>query len=315
MLNGGGEVRGQDGCTAIRSPSGNGLEVMGLEWYGSGFVVREDGTILTNFHVASKALSARAQFEMGGSYEIHHIRVYDSVNDLAVLKILADQRFPTVRLGDSDRADAMDQVIAAGNPRNAGLNISQGSITQVVRDYDRQPLVLRHTAAIAPGSSGGPLFKGNHVIGVNVRTWTGTQFHQAVPINLARPLLSPEYDRTLNLQEVFNPSIENLYQKSELIAAENARVDAATTEPALQAWNMTFDDLSDYLIIVTTPDQRDLDLIIKDACGVYAYGATDNPEVEAVAKSNDYAREVSIGVVNYANTRVNFGIEIYKIVW
>lgn len=152
---GGGVLRNSQGKF-----TGNGLEVQPIKWSGSGFLVGKDGTIVTNYHVASKAMRAIAQFDQGGRYDIHHIKVYDSINDLAVLKIGGGGNFPTARLGNSDLVEPRDDVIAVGNPMGAGLNITDGRISQVVRDIDGNIVVLRHTAPIAPGNSGGPLFKG-----------------------------------------------------------------------------------------------------------------------------------------------------------
>src|SRR5262249_25050971 len=70
-------------------PTGNGVELVPHQWCGSGFVIGKDGTIVTNYHVARRALRGQALFDGGAQYDIAHLKVYDSANDLAVLKINA----------------------------------------------------------------------------------------------------------------------------------------------------------------------------------------------------------------------------------
>ena len=132
---------------------------------GSGFVIRPDGYILTNNHVAAPAAdggSLRVFFENGDSASAEIVG-RNSAYDLAVLKIDADN-LPIVRLGDSDAVTVGDLAVAIGAP--LGL---QGTVTAgIISSLDRPVTAggqgemayinaLQTDAAINPGNSGGPL--------------------------------------------------------------------------------------------------------------------------------------------------------------
>ncbi len=214
-------------------PNCVGLEMVPAKWSGSGFLVRSDGTIVTNYHVASKALKGIAKFSDGSSYEIGNIKVYHSLEDIAIMKLSGQKQFPATSLGDSDRVEARDKVLAVGNPLGMGINITEGQISQVVKDEKSNAVVIRHTAQIAPGNSGGALYRGSQVIGVNasVNLASGAQFtgfNNAIPINKVKALLSnPKYDRVIPLSQAFPTNVETIVQISKDIKAVNGQVPAA----------------------------------------------------------------------------------------
>ena len=172
---------------------------------GSGFVIRPDGYILTNNHVAAPAAdggSLKVFFENGDSADAEIIG-RNSAYDLAVLKIDADN-LPVVRLGDSDAVTVGDLAVAIGAP--LGL---QGTVTAgIISSLDRPVTAggqgemayinaLQTDAAINPGNSGGPLLNSaGQVIGVNsaiatlAPTFTGEAgsigLGFAIPVNSAR---------------------------------------------------------------------------------------------------------------------------------
>ena len=172
---------------------------------GSGFVIRPDGYILTNNHVAAPAAdggSLRVFFENGDSADAEIVG-RNSAYDLAVLKIDADD-LPVVRLGDSDAVTVGDLAVAIGAP--LGL---QGTVTAgIISSLDRPVTAggqgemayinaLQTDAAINPGNSGGPLLNSaGQVIGVNsaiatlAPTFTGEAgsigLGFAIPVNSAR---------------------------------------------------------------------------------------------------------------------------------
>ena len=164
-------------------PTGNGVELVPQQWCGSGFVIGKDGTIVTNYHVARRVLRGQALFDGGAQYDIAHLKVYDAANDLAVLKINATDAFATVQLGDANVAEVRDSVLAAGNGLCEGLSVTEGKMSMFQRDErSNQIALLVHTASIAPGNSGGPLYKDERVIGINVQEASGHQRYYAVPI-------------------------------------------------------------------------------------------------------------------------------------
>ena len=172
---------------------------------GSGFVIRPDGYILTNNHVAAPAAdggSLRVFFENGDSADAEIVG-RNSAYDLAVLKVDADD-LPVVRLGDSDAVTVGDLAVAIGAP--LGL---QGTVTAgIISSLDRPVTAggqgemayinaLQTDAAINPGNSGGPLLNSaGQVIGVNsaiatlAPTFTGDAgsigLGFAIPVNSAR---------------------------------------------------------------------------------------------------------------------------------
>jgi S1-C subfamily serine protease len=93
-------------------PNCNGLELITSGGAGSGFIVKDDGTVVTNYHVARKSLKGKALFQDGSTYEIKNIKVYDPINNIAILKISAQRTFPTCALGDSEKTEPLDRVLA-----------------------------------------------------------------------------------------------------------------------------------------------------------------------------------------------------------
>lgn len=134
---------------------------------GSGFVISDDGFIVTNNHVIEGADDIEIEFFSGQRMKAKVIGT-DPKTDLAVLKVDADG-LPFVPFGDSDKARTGDWVMAVGNPLGQGFSVSAGIISARGRSlqgtYDDY---IQTDAAINRGNSGGPLFNmDGEVIGVN----------------------------------------------------------------------------------------------------------------------------------------------------
>ena len=302
-------------------PNCAGLEIAPAKWNGSGFVVRSDGTIVTNYHVASKALKGTAKFPDGSSYEIVHIKVYNPDEDIAIMKISGQRQFPSAALGDSDRIEARDRVMAVGNPLGMGINITEGQVSQVVKDERSSSQVIRHTAQIAPGNSGGALYRGGQVIGVNASVALAhgqfTGFNNAIPINKVKVLLSnPKYDRIIPLAQAFPTRAESMLKISKEIKAVNGQVPAAAgNKPGTSVFVFQLYQLEDIMVVLSSPG-RDLAISVVDAQGKLI-GCGDERAVgsEALLFSNDFPRQVGIVVVNYDPKPANFGLNVRKIAW
>jgi serine protease Do len=135
---------------------------------GSGFVISEDGYIVTNNHVIDKADEIEIEFFSGKRLDAKLIGT-DPKTDIALLKVESDEPLPFVQFGDSDVARVGDWVIAVGNPLGQGFSVSAGIISARERalsgSYDD---FIQTDAAINKGNSGGPLFNvEGDVIGVN----------------------------------------------------------------------------------------------------------------------------------------------------
>lgn len=157
---------------------------------GSGFIMTEDGYVVTNNHVIDKADDIEVVLQNGDKYEAKVVGK-DPKTDLAVLKFEPDQDIQAVTFGDSD-SDSLrigDWVIAIGNPFGLGYTVTAGIVSAKGRSlglgvYDD---FIQTDASLNPGNSGGPLFnlKGE-VVGVNtaiVARGQGIGF--AIPIDLA----------------------------------------------------------------------------------------------------------------------------------
>lgn len=157
---------------------------------GSGFLISEDGYILTNNHVISDAEEIMVRLSDQRVYSGRVVGV-DARTDVAVLKIEADDSLPTVILGDSDQLQVGQWALAIGNPFGLDRTLTVGVISAIgraglgIEDYED---FIQTDASINPGNSGGPLLNVyGEVVGINtaiVATGQGIGF--AIPINLAR---------------------------------------------------------------------------------------------------------------------------------
>jgi serine protease Do len=136
---------------------------------GSGFIISEDGVVITNNHVVQGADEIEIVFQDGKRYPAT-VTGQDQKSDIAVLKIDTDTPLPYVGFGDSDTAEVGDWVVAIGNPFGLGGSVTVGIVSARGRDIQSGPYddFIQIDAPINRGNSGGPLFntKGE-VIGIN----------------------------------------------------------------------------------------------------------------------------------------------------
>jgi serine protease Do len=135
---------------------------------GSGFVVRSDGFIVTNFHVIQDAETIQVTFD-NGTKHMAVLYAKDEMTDIALLKIEA-KNLPTLKLADSEKVRVGDWVIAIGNPYGLGGTVSAGIVSAKSRDINlgNYSDYIQTDTSINRGNSGGPLIntKGE-VVGVN----------------------------------------------------------------------------------------------------------------------------------------------------
>ncbi|MEP5729223.1 MAG: DegQ family serine endoprotease [Sulfitobacter sp.] len=151
-----------------RDNEGEGPQPRRSSALGSGFVISEDGYVVTNNHVIEGADEITIEFFSGGELKATVIGT-DPNTDIALLKVEAEAPLPFVKFGDSNAARVGDWVIAMGNPLGQGFSVSAGIVSARNRalsgTYDDY---LQTDAAINRGNSGGPLFNmDGDVIGVN----------------------------------------------------------------------------------------------------------------------------------------------------
>lgn len=157
---------------------------------GSGFIVDQEGLILTNHHVIRDATNATVRLSSGDIYDRVTVMAVDERRDLAVLKI-AGFGLPTLRLGNSDSVRIGTDVIAIGSPLGLENTVSTG-IVSGRRTEPRGFQLLQITAPASTGSSGGPvLLRDGRVVGIAASQFrNGQNLNFAVPINYARGILA-----------------------------------------------------------------------------------------------------------------------------
>ncbi len=180
------------------------LEVVPREGAGSGFLIHEDGLILTNNHVLSADGDRVEVTLMDQSRFRARVLARDPENDLALMKVEAGRKLPFLKLGDSDNLKVGQKVLAIGNPFSLGGTLTTGIVSALGRSLPsgRDTVledVIQTDAAINPGNSGGPLLDSHgDVIGINTAIYgaggnIGIGF--AMPISRAKAMLEVYQER------------------------------------------------------------------------------------------------------------------------
>ncbi len=164
---------------------------------GSGFMINDDGFILTNFHVISGSSKIQVTLSDQSQYFAKALDT-DRSDDLALIKITPKKKLPFLRLGDSDHLQVGQKVLAIGDPFGLEGTLTTGVVSSIGRSINsensqRLEGMVQTDAAINGGNSGGPLLNSSgEVIGINTailgQTNMGIGF--ALPINRAKALLS-----------------------------------------------------------------------------------------------------------------------------
>src|SRR5678815_507618 len=175
----------------------------GSEKAGTGFMVEKSGIVATNLHVVAGESAIKVRLYDGTLYPVMQIAGLDPARDLALLRIRPARELPTLKLGDSDAMAAGDQIVAIGNPLGVfDYSVTSGLISQVrpvcgqdriaAHECKQELTVLQISAAISPGSSGGPLFNQfGEVVGVTTAIITaGQNINLAIPGNYLKPLFA-----------------------------------------------------------------------------------------------------------------------------
>ncbi|MFP6769440.1 MAG: trypsin-like peptidase domain-containing protein [Planctomycetaceae bacterium] len=176
------EFFGRQGSSAPRNPQG----------MGSGFIIDRRGTILTNYHVVRNAEELVVRLHDGREFVAKDVKG-DPRTDVAIIRIEGAGDLSPVMLGDSDRIQVGDWVLAVGSPFGLDLTVTAGIISAKGRGpgiAEREDF-LQTDAAINPGNSGGPLVDmSGRVVGINTAIATSTRSSAgvgfAVPVNMVR---------------------------------------------------------------------------------------------------------------------------------
>jgi serine protease Do len=143
---------------------------------GSGFIIRQDGLIVTNNHVIKDGSLVNVTLDDGTELKAK-VLGSDTRTDIAVLKIEAGRPLPFIQLGNSRDVRPGEWVIAMGNPFGLGGTVTAGIVSAVSRDIGSGPYdqFIQVDAPINQGNSGGPLFtQDGKVIGMNTAIFSPT---------------------------------------------------------------------------------------------------------------------------------------------
>lgn len=167
---------------------------------GSGFILTDDGYVVTNYHVIEGASAVTVVMDNQEEYQAEVIG-HDSLNDVAVLKIDA-KNLPAVKLGSSDALSIGDMVVAIGNPLGSlTATLTVGYVSGKDRQVSTDSTVInmiQTDAAINSGNSGGPLFNlYGEVVGITNAKFSSSSSGAsidnigfAIPINQVKNLVS-----------------------------------------------------------------------------------------------------------------------------
>lgn len=166
---------------------------------GTGFLITQDGYIVTNRHVVSNEKASYTILLSDGRQQVARIVFRDQNNDIAIIKIDGNN-FPIVKLGDSDKLKLGETVVAIGNALGEYNNsVSLGIVSGLNRTITASGRngtetlngVIQTDAAINPGNSGGPLVDLNgNAVGINVATVEGSSnISFSIPINSIKSII------------------------------------------------------------------------------------------------------------------------------
>ena len=165
---------------------------------GSGFIVSDDGYIITNNHVVEKADEVTVTLLDKEEFKAKVVGT-DPKTDIALIKIDAKKKLPHVDLGNSDKLEVGEWVVAIGNPFALGHTVTAGIVSAKGRIIGTGPYddFIQTDASINPGNSGGPLFNlRGEVVGINTAIIQGGQgIGFATPIGLAKSILEQLRDK------------------------------------------------------------------------------------------------------------------------
>ena len=215
----------------------------GQSGMGSGLVIDAAGVILTNRHVVADGRDITVRLHDGREFKATKV-VTDPQADLAVLRIEGAGRLTAAKLGDSDKAEVGDWVLALGNPFGLEGTVTAGIVSAKGRGVgiNQRENFIQTDAAINPGNSGGPLVNlDGEVIGINTAISSRSGGNEgvgfAIPINLAKWVADQlSHGGTVHrarLGVIIQPLTDDLAKQFGLKPGEGALVaDVAADSPA-----------------------------------------------------------------------------------
>ena len=185
--------------------------------FGSGFIISEDGYIITNAHVVDNATEIRVGLNNRREYQAELVGT-DPASDIAVLKVDATD-LDVVKIGDSDDLKVGEWVLAIGSPFGFEHTATQGIVSALARSLPDDTYVpfIQTDVAVNPGNSGGPLFNTDgEVVGVNSQIYSRSGGYQglsfSIPINVAMSIADQLKDQGFATRGWLGVAIQNVDQ-------------------------------------------------------------------------------------------------------
>ncbi|MFK7852829.1 MAG: DegQ family serine endoprotease [Granulosicoccus sp.] len=185
--------------------------------FGSGFIISEDGYVITNAHVVNNATEIRVGLQDQREYQATLIGS-DRTTDIALLKLDASD-LPVVRIGNSEELRVGEWVLAIGSPFGFEHTATQGIVSALARSLPDDTYVpfIQTDVAVNPGNSGGPLFNTDgEVVGVNSQIYSRSGGYQglsfSIPINVAMSIADQLKDKGFATRGWLGVAIQNVDQ-------------------------------------------------------------------------------------------------------
>lgn len=293
---------------------------------GSGFLISSDGYIITNNHVVANAIIVRIKTIDEKEYKAKIIGT-DPKTDLALLKIKA-KNLSFVELGDSNKVEVGEWVLAIGNPLNQDLSVTAGIISAKGRQLGlaRYEDFLQTDAAINMGNSGGPLINmEGKVIGINSAIIApsggnvGVGF--AIPSSMARKVISDLKNKGRVVRGYLGIGIETISDKEAKdvdfpfggIIISKVEEDSPAKETGLKKYDLIVkvngkrvkkaEELSTRIAELSPGDKVELEIYRKGSKKIVYVTVGEAPETEVFKFRGDTEKSYDLGMVLINNSR------------
>jgi len=244
---------------------------------GSGFVLTEDGYILTNYHVIEGSDSISVSCYNGSAYEAELIG-YDAANDIAVLKIQASGLTPVV-LGDSDKVNVGDPVVAIGNPLGElTFSLTSGAVSAkdrlITMSTGSTMNLIQTDCAINSGNSGGALFNlYGEVIGITNAKYSSSggdtsidNIGFAIPVNDIKDMVISMIEKGYYAKPYIGISVSDVSAESQSYGLpKGAAVRSVTQESPAEDAGLMVNDIITHANGTAIDNSSRLVMLIGDA--------------------------------------------------
>ncbi len=212
-------VRTQSNPLDIFFGYGNGTRKYEQVGTGSGVIISPDGFIVTNNHVIENATEIEITLNNKKKYKAELIGA-DPSNDIALIKIDAEENLPFTPFANSDNIKVGEWVLAVGNPYNLTSTVTAGIISAKGRDLEGNGNIesfIQTDAAVNPGNSGGALVNTRgELVGINTaissRTGSFVGYSFAVPSNIAKKIVDDILEFGAVQEAILGVQIDNDYE-------------------------------------------------------------------------------------------------------